>query len=105
MSWMLNVTYRVMFGLHIYDVSDSFRMYKGEQIRAISTECNNFDIVEELLIKLNYGYPNFSICEVPISFNKRVSGVSKRDLKKFILSYVKTMRRLLNIKKQSKIGY
>ena len=102
MSHALNITYRIMFGLKVKDVSDSFRMYKGEQLRSIKTECNNFDLVEEILIILNYSFQKFSICEIPISFDKRAAGESKRDLKKFIISYLRTMKRLMQIKAKHK---
>lgn len=99
MSWVLNVTYRVLFGLKVKDVSDSFRMYVGEELKSVKLECDNFDIVEEILIKLNYTIPNYTVREIPISFNKRVAGESKRNLPKFIFSYIKTIRRLMRIKK------
>lgn len=102
MSWLLNVTYRVMFGLKVKDVSDSFRMYKADQIRSMKFECDNFDIVEEILVKLNLTVDGFSAKEVPISFQKRAEGESKRDLGKFILSYIKTMQRLLQIARKTK---
>lgn len=101
MSWLLNITYRVVFGLKVKDVSDSFRMYHAPSIKGLRLECNNFDIVEEILIKLKYSVLNFKVKEIPISFNKRVAGESKRDLVKFIGSYLKTMRTLYKIKCQA----
>ncbi len=100
MSKILNATYKYVFGLKVNDVSDSFRMYKGEQLKPLQTECENFDIVEEILILLSYSLPNFHACEVPILFDKRVAGKSKRNLVKFIISYLATMRRLMLIKKK-----
>lgn len=102
MSWILNVSYRIMFGLKVKDVSDSFRMYNADSIKKVELECDNFDIVEEILIKLKYGVSNFNVKEIPISFNKRGAGESKRDLLKFIKSYIQTMRKLLHIKNQTK---
>lgn len=101
MSWILNVTYRVVFGLKVKDVSNSFRMYDAKAIKGMKLECNNFDIVEEILIKLKYDAKDFMVKEIPISFNKRAAGESKRDLVKFIGSYIKTMRKLLKIKHQA----
>ena len=98
MSWVLNVTYRTMFGLRVKDVSDSFRMYRTQMLRVQQFECSNFDIVEEILIRLHYSYPRAAIIEIPIRFSKRAAGESKRDLFKFILSYLKTMKKLLKIK-------
>ena len=100
MSWILNVTYRLFFKLNVKDVSDSYRMYRGDQLRDLQLECNNFDIVEEILIKLNYTFDGIRIKEIPISFSKRAFGESKRDLVKFIFSYLTTMRKLLAIKRR-----
>jgi dolichol-phosphate mannosyltransferase len=73
-------------------------MYRAKDIKGITLECDNFDIVEEILIKLRYTTDTFKVKEIPISFNKRAAGESKRDLLKFIKSYIKTIRRLLKIK-------
>ena len=98
MSWILNVTYKFIFNLKVNDCSNSFRLYKSEKLKKLNLVCNNFDIVEEILIKLNYMNKDFSIKEIPIRFNKRDKGESKRDLFKFIFSYLKTMKRLKEIK-------
>lgn len=94
MSRVLNVCYRIFFGLNILDVSDSFRVYDGDMLRSIRLTCNNFDVVEEILIRLVKKYPDIRIREVPIRFSKRLYGESKRDLIRFILSYLATMYRL-----------
>lgn len=104
MSWALNVTYRLFFGLKVKDVSDSYRMYKRELVKPLSLECQNFDIVEEILIKLNIANQPFRVKEIPISFNKRMAGESKRDLFIFIKSYIKTIRCLLKIQKNAVKG-
>ncbi len=102
MSWMVNVAYRVIFGLKVKDVSDSFRMYRGAQVRALSLECDNFDIVEEILIKLVLSKKDYRIYEEPIYFNKRQHGESKRNLLKFVASYAVTIIKLLRIKQKAK---
>ncbi|MCR5621484.1 MAG: glycosyltransferase [Treponema sp.] len=94
MSYVLNVTYRLMFGIQVKDVSDSYRMYRTEQTQALTLECDNFDIVEEILIKLSMSRKGYDIKEIPIYFEERKAGVSKRKLGRFILSYIATMRRL-----------
>ncbi len=87
--------------MKVKDVSDSFRMYKAEQVKELQLECDNFDIVEEILIRLNLTKDNYVMKEIPILFNKRVAGESKRNLFKFILSYLSTMLKLLKIKYSS----
>ena len=104
MSYILNVTYRIMFHLKVKDVSDSFRLYRADKLKSLDLECDNFDIVEEILILLNMRFPRLKIIEVPISFEKRDKGESKRDLKKFIKSYLNTMRKLLSIQRRQRRG-
>ena len=94
MSKILNVCYRIAFGLNVYDVSDSFRIYDGEKLRSIKLVCGNFDIVEEILIRFRKKYPASKMTEIPIKFSKRLYGESKRDLLRFIFSYLGTMYRL-----------
>ena len=101
MSYILNVTYRVFFGIKVKDVSDSYRMYKTEQVKELELECDNFDIVEEILIKLALTKKNYDIKEIPIFFEERKKGVSKRKLGKFILSYIGTIRKLKKIQKKA----
>lgn len=97
MSYILNVTYRLLFKLNVKDVSDSFRIYKTEQIKQINLVCDNFDVVEEILIKLCNNNKQIKIGEIPINFKKRVYGESKRDLLRFVCSYVKTIYNLKKI--------
>lgn len=101
MSYILNFTYRLFFGLNVYDVSDSFRVYKAELVKELDLKCDNFDIVEEILILMNIRH-KLSIKEVPITFNKRMYGESKRDLIKFIFSYIGTISKLKKIQRAAK---
>ena len=102
MSRILNYTYRFVFRLPVEDVSDSFRMYKTENIKELKLTCQNFDIVEEILILLNLYNRDMKIIEVPIVFEKRAAGESKRNLMKFVFSYLATMYTLLKIQKKAK---
>lgn len=102
MSKTVNVIYRLVFKLSVKDVSNSFRLYKSEKIKKLSFECDNFDIVEEILIRLSIGFEDFSVIEIPVYFDKRVYGETKRHLFKFALSYIKTIKHLLTIKENSK---
>ena len=97
MSWSLNVTYRLLFGLKVKDVSNSFRMYHTEQLKQLRLQC-------DILIALKHQIKDFTVKEIPVSFNKRMAGKSKRNLWKFVLSYLRTMYRLMIIKKQHSQG-
>ena len=100
MSLMVNVIFRVMLGLKCYDVSNSFRLYRGAALRELELECDNFDIVEEILIKLSFSNPNYRIKEVPFTFEKRKAGTTKRQLLAFAIGYLATLRRLSRFKRQ-----
>jgi len=94
MSRVLNQTYRLAFRLPVYDVSNSFRLYKGEQIRSLKLVSDNFDIVEEILIRLVYGHSKSTTKEVPVTFEQRKAGESKRNLGAFILSYLDSIKKM-----------
>jgi dolichol-phosphate mannosyltransferase len=98
MSWVVNVTFRTFFQLHCKDVTNSFRLYRGTRLRAITLQSDNFDIVEELLIKICSGRCAGKLKEVPVTFERRKAGESKRNLGAFAISYVWTLLRLLKIK-------
>ena len=98
MSFLVNIVYRIIFSINVKDISNSFRIYRSNMVKTINLECNNFDIVEEILIKLTSKYKNIKIKEIPVYFNKRMYGKSKRQLFKFILSYLKSIIKLYKIK-------
>lgn len=94
MSWVLNVTFRVTFNIKAKDVTNSFRLYRTSIVRAIRLESNAFDILEELLIKAVTHRPPATIGEVPVTFERRKAGESKRNLVEFAFKYLSTLRRL-----------
>ncbi|HEY0148223.1 MAG TPA: glycosyltransferase [Allosphingosinicella sp.] len=94
MSWIVNIGYRIVLGLKCKDVSNSFKLYPGAALKALTLRCDNFDIVEEILYKMVKRNPGFRIAEVPFSFKKRMFGQTKRNLVAFIFSYVVTLFRL-----------
>jgi len=98
----VNIVFRLALRLKCYDVSNSFRLYRGADIRSLRLECNHFDVVEEILVKLAALRPGFRIQEVPFTFEKRKAGKTKRHLVKFILGYLGTLFRLLRLKAKAK---
>ena len=96
MSATLNFIFRLFFHIEVQDYSNSFRMYRSEQLKKLDLQCNNFDIVEEILIRLA-ARKDFRFREIPIVFSKRKAGSSKRKLIPFIVSYLGTIIRLKKI--------
>ena len=93
MSWILNITYRIVLQINCKDISNSFKIYKTRQLKELNLSCNDFDIVEEILFKLNKK-SKISFKEVPYTFKRRITGTSKRNLILFIFKYVITLAKL-----------
>lgn len=100
MSHILNFVYRIVIGLNIKDVSTNFRIYRAELVKGLELKSVNYDVLEEILLrmKLRKGREKLRHSEIPISFNKRLYGESKRRLIPFIISYIKTVFRLIALR-------
>lgn len=98
LSLTVNVIFRLVLSLDCADVSNSFRLYRGDQLRSLTLECDNFDVVEEILVKLCFGGPGATVKEVPFTFGQRRAGKTKRDLVAFTRSYLATLARLWRLK-------
>lgn len=96
MSHILNFVFRFCLGIKAKDISTDYRMYKTELLKGVTLECENYDVLQEVLmkIKLNNPQKKIEIGEVPISFEKRMFGESKRQLIPFIIDYIKSLVRL-----------
>jgi dolichol-phosphate mannosyltransferase len=91
-----------VLGLKCRDVSNSFRLYDGAALRSLSLECENFDIIEEILIKLSLSKKDFTTLEVPFTFGTRKAGKTKRNLLTFAISYLGTLCKLYRLKTEAK---
>lgn len=87
MSAILNTAFRVGAGIKVRDMSGSFRICYTRDLQQLHLTAENFDILEEILLKLMLTKKGLVISEVPISFNKRIIGESKRSLCKFIICF------------------
>ena len=94
MSWVVNFTFRMSFNIKAKDVTNSFRLYNRAILLPLKLESNAFDVLEELLIKAVMQRPPARVGEVPVTFEKRKAGESKRKLMQFALGYVSTLRKL-----------
>ena len=94
MSRVLNWTYSVVLNLKCKDVSNSFKIYRGDVLRQVKLQCNNFDIVEEMLFKMSRVKRDLRLREIPFTFKKRMFGDTKRNLFVFILTYLFTIIKL-----------
>ena len=92
MSFLLNTTMRICLGIKAKDISTSYRMYDTAQIKKVKLIRNNYDVLQEVLLRMKINkrkkHEKLRIGEVPIVFEKRVYGKSKRQLGKFIRGYL-----------------
>ena len=102
MSWVLNLTFRLTFNIKAKDVTNSFRLYRTDILRPIRLESNAFDILEELLIKAVTHRPPATVGEVPVTFERRKAGESKRNLVEFAFKYLSTLQRLRKFQAEAK---
>jgi len=98
MSKLLNTTMRMVIGVRATDISNGYRLYDNSQLRPLQLQSINYDILQEVIMKMKINNPELRIGESPITFNKRLFGESKRDLWEFVKSYIKTAGRLLKLR-------
>jgi dolichol-phosphate mannosyltransferase len=93
LSWVVNAIYGLVLGIRIKDISNSFKLYRAEQIKTLELYCDHFDIIEEVIFKLHKKY-KIRVKEVPFTFKKRLFGESKRNLITFMIGYFFTLLKL-----------
>ena len=98
MSKLLNFAFRVVLGIRAKDLSTDFRMYRTAELKRLDLRRENYDVLQEVLLKLKLQLGGLKVKEVPISFEKRMAGESKRRLIPFILSYIRTLFALLGLR-------
>ena len=95
LSRLLNVVFAFVIGVKCRDISTNFKIYDANILRGIELECANFDVIEELLFKINKAKQGKAlILEIPDHFEKRNFGESKRKMTVFIFSYIVTLIKL-----------
>ncbi len=94
MSRLLNFSYSIFFNINCKDISNSFKLYNKKVFDGINLVSDNFDIIQEILIKTLRKNRNLTILEIPYFFKERMFGNTKRNLLLFVFGYVVTMLRL-----------
>lgn len=94
MSMIVNMTYSLFLNLKYKDISNSFKLYRANLLKKVKLNCDNFDVVEEILFKLKKANKALKVKEIPFAFKKRMFGHTKRNLFSFTLSYIITIIKL-----------
>ena len=74
------------------------RIYDAEKLKAVELKADNFDILQEVLIKLQACNKHFKMKEIPVHFYKRDEGMSHRKFFPFLISFSRTFIYLFKIK-------
>lgn len=98
MSKILNFVMRIVLGVKAKDISTSYRMYDTAQLKKVVLTRRNFDVLQEVIMRMKMGKRDFRIGEVPIQFGKRLNGLSTRKLFTYIFSYMSTVFMLLRLR-------
>ena len=94
MSKFVNIIYAMVLNLDCKDVSNSFKLYKTQELKALKLKSKNFDIIEEILFKLKKNKKYLVIKELAFTFKTRIYGQTKRKLVLFALTYLFTLIKL-----------
>lgn len=100
LSKILNRVYAGVLSLPFKDLSSGFRMYRTDVLRQLSLRARDFDILEELLIRV-YA-EGWSVLELPFRYMPRGAGKSHAKLLKFGVAYLKTMGRMWRLRNSVK---
>lgn len=89
LSIILNVVFSRILSLPIKDLSSGFRFYSKHILDHIELTGENFEILEEILIKCYM--EGYRVLEIPLVYVPRKSGRSKAKLLKFGFALIKTL--------------
>ena len=94
LSRLSNFIFSRGLDLQVRDMSSAFRLYKSHVVRKISTESNDTNILQEILVKaLMEGY---QITEIPFNYQSRDPAYARGI--QFGSAYVKTFARLWKLR-------
>lgn len=96
LSRVLNRTYRRVLSLSVNDLSSGFRMYRRELLGRLSVQARDFDVLEEILIRVHAD--GRRILEVPFDYMARGAGRSHAKLVKFGWALFKTLIRMWRLR-------
>jgi dolichol-phosphate mannosyltransferase len=96
LSQILNRTYRRVLSIPIHDLSSNFRMYRRETLAGLMLVARDFDILEEILIRVHA--QGWRIREVPFHYTARAVGRSHARLLAFGWAFLKTLLRMWRLR-------
>jgi dolichol-phosphate mannosyltransferase len=96
LSHVLNRTYSRVLSLSLRDLSSGFRMYHREVLRGLTLVARDFDVLEEILIRVHA--EGWRILEIPFHYMSRGFGSTHMRLFKFGWAFAKTLVRMWRLR-------
>lgn len=96
LSGILNKVFYLVLSIPIHDFSSGFRMYKKKALDSITIESKDYEILEEILIKLFC--EGYRIQEIPFHYAARNYGRSKARIFKLGITYMFTLFRMWKLR-------
>ncbi|MEN6624971.1 MAG: glycosyltransferase family 2 protein [Candidatus Sumerlaeia bacterium] len=96
LSKILNITFTTILQIPVKDISSGFRLYRRSAVEQISFDANDFDVLEEILIRLYVRGQR--VLEVPFHYMPRKEGRSNAKLFKFAIAYLKTLCKMMRLR-------
>ncbi|HOE95180.1 MAG TPA: glycosyltransferase [Candidatus Sumerlaeota bacterium] len=96
LSRILNFVYTRILRIPVHDISSGFRLYRRAVMERTETTAHDFDVLEEVLIKLYV--QGHAVAEVPFHYRPRKHGRSHAKLVRFALAYLKTLWRMARLR-------
>ena len=100
LSIVLNQFFKRGLSLPIFDLSSGFRLYKSSALRSVEILSRDFDVLEEIIIKLYID--GYHIAEVPFQYEPRAEGQTHVKLLKFGIAYLKTFGRMWELRNSTR---
>jgi dolichol-phosphate mannosyltransferase len=89
LSRLLNLVYGRILAVPVQDLSSGFRIYQRRVLDELDLECENYDVLEEILVKI-YSR-GWQVLEIPFSYQLRVAGQSHARVIGFTPHFLSTL--------------
>jgi dolichol-phosphate mannosyltransferase len=96
LSRILNTVFTLILRVPVKDISSGFRLYRRAALQTIEITARDFDVLEEILIKLYVR--GARVKEVAFHYKPRKEGKSHAKLFRFAIAYIKTLWKMGKIR-------
>ena len=96
LSRVLNGFFARGLGLPVHDLSSGFRLYRARPVQALELEGTNFEVLEEILVKMHA--EGWRVTEIPFTYYPRERGSSHARIVAFGMALLRAFFRLWKLR-------